>query len=167
MAKKTKKRYEDGGEIVVTGTRPASNPFSSYGNLSSVVSNVARTTNPTLSSSTGGSSGGSSGSGVRLGKVRTPAGNVYGVKGDTFGVGYNPATNTVGGNIRVPIKKGGEAKAKKMAKGGKLTDLTGDGKVTRADVLKGRGVPGFAKGGSVSKRADGCAQRGKTKGKMV
>ena len=35
------------------------------------------------------------------------------------------------------------------------------------------GLPGFklrgkfAKGGSVSKRADGCAQRGKTKGKMV
>ena len=31
-----------------------------------------------------------------------------------------------------------------MAK--KLTDLTGDGKVTQADVLKGRGVLGFAKG---------------------
>jgi hypothetical protein len=54
-----------------------------------------------------------------------------------------------------------------FAKGGKLTDLTGDGKVTRADVLKGRGVPGFAKGGSASKRADGCATKGKTKGKMV
>ena len=27
-------------------------------------------------------------------------------------------------------------------------DLTGDGKVTRADVLKGRGVDGFKKGGS-------------------
>ena len=27
-------------------------------------------------------------------------------------------------------------------------DLTGDGKVTRADVLKGRGVEGFKKGGS-------------------
>ncbi len=26
-------------------------------------------------------------------------------------------------------------------------DLTGDGKVTRADVLKGRGVEGFKKGG--------------------
>jgi len=49
----------------------------------------------------------------------------------------------------------------------KLPDLTGDGKVTRADVLKGRGVPGFAKGGSASKRADGCATKGKTKGKMV
>jgi hypothetical protein len=50
-----------------------------------------------------------------------------------------------------------------------MPDLTGDGKVTRADVLKGRGV--FKKGGAVkssaSKRADGIAQRGKTRGKFV
>jgi hypothetical protein len=64
------------------------------------------------------------------------------------------------------MKHGGAVK--KMAKGGKLTDLTGDGKVTRADVLKGRGVPGFSKGGSTaSKRADGCATKGKTKGRFV
>jgi len=64
------------------------------------------------------------------------------------------------------MKRGGAVK--KMAKGGKLTDLTGDGKVTRADVLKGRGVPGFSKGGSTaSKRADGCATKGKTKGRFV
>ena len=30
----------------------------------------------------------------------------------------------------------------------KFPDLTGDGEVTRADVLKGRGVEGFKKGGS-------------------
>jgi ribosomal protein L18 len=30
-----------------------------------------------------------------------------------------------------------------------------------------RGQRGYAKGGSVSSRADGCAQRGKTKGTMV
>ena len=37
------------------------------------------------------------------------------------------------------MKKGGAVK--KMAKGGtKFPDLTGDGKVTKADVLKGRGV---------------------------
>ena len=30
-------------------------------------------------------------------------------------------------------------------------DLTGDGKVTRADVLKGRGVEVFKKGGSTDK----------------
>ena len=34
-----------------------------------------------------------------------------------------------------------------MAK--KLTDLTGDGKITQADVLKGRGV--FKKGGMATK----------------
>ena len=28
----------------------------------------------------------------------------------------------------------------KMAKGGKFPDLTGDGKVTQKDILKGRGV---------------------------
>ena len=32
-----------------------------------------------------------------------------------------------------------KAKMKKMAKGG-FPDLTGDGKVTKADILKGRGV---------------------------
>ena len=40
----------------------------------------------------------------------------------------------------------------KYAKGG-MPDLTGDGKVTRADVLKGRGV--FKKGGKVKKMAYG------------
>ena len=38
-------------------------------------------------------------------------------------------------NIRMQAKKGGAAKKKK-----KFPDLTGDGKVTFADVLKGRGV---------------------------
>ena len=31
-------------------------------------------------------------------------------------------------------------------------DLTGDGKVTRADVLKGRGVEGFKKGGKTGEK---------------
>jgi len=37
-----------------------------------------------------------------------------------------------------------------MAKGGmskKFPDLNNDGKVTKADILKGRGVKGFNKGG--------------------
>ena len=33
-----------------------------------------------------------------------------------------------------------------MAK--KFPDLTGDGKVTKKDILKGRGVPGFKHGGA-------------------
>ena len=67
-------------------------------------------------------------------------------------------------------------KPKPFRKGG-MPDLTGDGKVTRADVLKGRGVfkhggkvKKYASGGSVSsasKRADGCAVKGKTRGKFV
>jgi hypothetical protein len=72
------------------------------------------------------------------------------------------------------MKSGGSVE--KFRKGG-MPDLTGDGKVTRADVLKGRGVfkhggnvKKYASGGSVSsasKRADGCATKGKTKGRFV
>lgn len=72
------------------------------------------------------------------------------------------------------MRSGGSVK--KMRSGG-MPDLTGDGKITRADVLKGRGV--FKNGGSVkkmagggmassaSKRADGIAKKGKTRCKMV
>ena len=69
------------------------------------------------------------------------------------------------------------AKRMPMFRKGGMPDLTGDGKVTRADVLKGRGVfkrcgsvKKYASGGSVSsasKRADGCATKGKTRGKFV
>jgi len=41
---------------------------------------------------------------------------------------------------------------------------------TGMTMKKGGAVKGYAKGGmvgSASKRADGCAQRGKTKGKFV
>lgn len=44
-------------------------------------------------------------------------------------------------------KKGGSIK---MQKGGGFPDLTKDGKVTKADVLKGRGV--FKKGGTVKSK---------------
>lgn len=40
-----------------------------------------------------------------------------------------------------------------------------EGPTTPAMPKKGK--PMFAKGGSVSKRADGCAQRGKTKGRII
>jgi hypothetical protein len=36
--------------------------------------------------------------------------------------------------------------------GKKFPDLTGDGKVTKKDVLKARGVPGFEKGWSRLRR---------------
>jgi len=31
-------------------------------------------------------------------------------------------------------------------------DMTGDGKVTKKDILKARGVPGFKKGGEMTKK---------------
>ena len=64
-----------------------------------------------------------------------------------------------------PLKFNGKVKKKKMgpsardkAKGkkGKFPDLTGDGKVTRADVLNGRGV---FKSGGIAKRGKGCEIR--------
>jgi len=50
--------------------------------------------------------------------------------------------------IAMSMKAAG--KKPKMQKGGSFPDLTGDGKVTKADVLKGRGV--FKKGGTVKKK---------------
>lgn len=40
-------------------------------------------------------------------------------------------------------------KSNMKSKGG-FPDLTGDGNVTKADILKGRGVPGFARGGGIA-----------------
>lgn len=48
--------------------------------------------------------------------------------------------------------------------GGKLPDLTGDGKVTQADVLKGRGV--FKKGGTVKKYQAGGAMKSSPRPRM-
>jgi hypothetical protein len=43
----------------------------------------------------------------------------------------------------------------KMKKGGAaFPDLTGDGKVTKKDILRGRGVKGFKEGGSTISDAD-------------
>jgi hypothetical protein len=50
--------------------------------------------------------------------------------------------------IAMSMKAAG--KKPKMAKGGSFPDLTGDGKLTQADVLKGRGV--FKKGGTIKKK---------------
>ena len=52
-------------------------------------------------------------------------------------------------------KKGGAA--------GKFPDLTGDGKVTQKDILRGRGVPGIKKGGAMTKK--GMAKGGAMKKK--
>jgi hypothetical protein len=41
----------------------------------------------------------------------------------------------------------------------KFPDLTGDGKVTQADILKGRGVEGMKKGGSTNKWIQGAIKK--------
>ena len=55
----------------------------------------------------------------------------------------------MGGKMKVKKMPGGGMMKKPMMmkKGGKFPDLTGDGKVTRADILKGRGV--FKGGGKM------------------
>jgi hypothetical protein len=55
----------------------------------------------------------------------------------------------------------GRAKQRSRAK-----DLSNDGLPARYENKKGGKIPAFKKGGMVT-RADGCAQRGKTRGKMV
>ena len=49
----------------------------------------------------------------------------------------------------------------------KFPDLTGDGKVTQKDVLKGRGVKGMAKGGTAKKGYMGGGKVGYMSGGKV
>lgn len=69
----------------------------------------------------------------------------------------------------VKAKMGGKMKGYKA--GGGFPDLNNDGKVTKADILKGRGVKGAKMGGKMKGyksggKIDGCAMRGKTRGQM-
>jgi hypothetical protein len=70
--------------------------------------------------------------------------------GETFKK-YGPKIMEAGSKMErgSKLKKGGKVRSYK-AGGSKFPDLTGDGKVTKADVLKGRGV--FKKGGTKSKK---------------
>jgi hypothetical protein len=61
---------------------------------------------------------------------------------------------------------GGKMKTKGMKAGGKFPDLTGDGKVTRKDILKGRGVPGM-KGGGMKTKGSMAGGKMKAKGYAV
>lgn len=81
--------------------------------------------------------GGMDGTRVSAGRVGIPMGTIF--PGVSAGTG-------VGANVKIPI--GPSSLVKKHAKGGAAKKM--------------------AKGGSTaSKRADGCAKKGKTKGKMV
>ena len=68
-------------------------------------------------------------------------------------IDFDPSMPT---KVPVKMKKGGSVGG--MKKGGKFPDLNKDGKVSQADVLKGRGVPGFYGGGMATK---GGAKGGK------
>lgn len=58
----------------------------------------------------------------------------------------------------MPQRRKAGGKVMKKAKGGSFPDLNKDGKVTQADILKGRGVKGMAQGGMC--RGMGAASRG-------
>tara|TARA_R100000995_G_C3364416_1_gene68875 strand:- start:31 stop:267 length:237 start_codon:yes stop_codon:yes gene_type:complete len=58
-------------------------------------------------------------------------------------------------------KNAPRTKMGKAKKGKTFPDLNKDGVITKADILKGRGVKGMAKGGIVMKaRGGGAATRG-------
>ena len=79
-----------------------------------------------------------------------------------------------GGTMKAKgMKAGGKMKTKGMKAGGKFPDLNKDGSITKADILKGRGVPGMKGGGMKTKgsmaggkmKAKGYAVGGKMKAK--
>ncbi len=101
-------------------------------------------------------------------------------KGETLTQAYNrfegkkPVKKMGGGMMKSKMASKGGARGGRRAMGmknGGFPDLTGDGKVTQADILKGRGVAkkkaggmmkskGYAKGGAVKKK--GMAKGGAT-----
>lgn len=55
------------------------------------------------------------------------------------------------GAMIMPTRGGKPSRTRFKMGGGNFPDLTGDGKVTKKDILKGRGVPGFGYGGTHKK----------------
>ena len=70
------------------------------------------------------------------------------------------------GNRSSGMKKGGTVMKKATKFGAAMKKKSAD-TMGRAMVKKAGGGKCYAKGGSVSSRADGCAVKGKTKAKMV
>lgn len=52
-----------------------------------------------------------------------------------------------------------QKRMKKMKSKSSFPDLTGDGKVTQKDILRGKGVEGFAEGGSINMNSSDIPQR--------
>jgi hypothetical protein len=140
MARKKAKRYDDGGEIVVSGSR--AEDARALDRMMREPSFVGSPLIGRFGDDSGGGGGGASSPKVSVGKIRTPVGKVFGLRDipvgkGSFSVGASPmGGGKIGGAFKTSFKKGG--KTKKMAAGG-----------------------------SVSKRADGCATKGKTKGRFV
>ena len=84
-------------------------------------------------------------------------------KGMAMGGAMKKKGMAMGGAMKKKgMAMGGAMKKKGMSKGGaakKFPDLTGDGKVTQADILKGRGV--------IKKKGGGMAKKGYAKGGMA
>ena len=146
MARKKAKRYDDGGEIVVSGSRAedARALDRMMREPSFVGGSLVGRFGDDSGGGGGGGGGGSSSPKMSVGKVRTPVGKVFGLRDipvgerGSFDFGASPMDGgKVGGTFRTSFKKGG--KVKKMAKGGS----------------------------TASKRGDGIATKGKTKGRFV
>ena len=151
MARNKMKRYDDGGEIVVTGKRENQVDMDTLDRLmrnrggggSGVGAGVGggapsqRLTSATMPVSKNN---------VRFGKIGTVAGPVYGAEygGENFSIGAGLGRGLAG------------------KQGAPMFGATGS-----INFKKGGKVKKMAKGGSVSKRADGCCSKGKTKGKFV
>jgi hypothetical protein len=56
------------------------------------------------------------------------------------------------GAMIMPKRGGKPSRTRFKMGGGNFPDLTGDGKVTQKDILKGRGVSGFGYGGTHKKK---------------
>ena len=120
---------------------------------------------------TGGLVGAAHAGGVGIGDIARHGG--FGVLGMLAAKKRREATNPMGGAMRRTeaemggeraMKKGG--KVKKHAKGGAMSAAEAVHKHER-NMHKGKTPTKFGKGGTASKRADGCATKGKTKGRFV
>lgn len=151
MARKRVKRYDDGGEIIVTGQRENQVNMDTLDRLMRSRGGGGFTAAP------GGGGAPSQrfvpaplpqpSKNVRFGKSYSPMGPVYGAEysGDGFSVSGGLGKGLIG-------KEG----APKIGVSGRL------------EFKKGGKVKKMAKGGSTaSKRADGIATKGKTKGRFV
>ena len=88
-------------------------------------------------------------------------------KGRKFSKGGDMATKSMKAIFSGKETKA-EEKAERKATGGSKTAYKRAEKMYEGETMKkGGGVKKMASGGSASKRADGIAQRGKTKGKML